>query len=1158
MRSLISCFVFSLMLTTPLLADDKPVTLGIEAEEFQFHGSWQVANHPRQCSGGGLLFAGGSGAELPAVTAINIPRAGKYHLWVRSHDFPEYQPQARKLTMSVNGKRSEMTFGDSGQAGWTWEPGGAFDLPKGKILLGVHDVAKYWGRIDAIILTTDEKFTPHGRLGNRNQRRIDPVVLEYTEPEHPGFAGPYAMNPLAEREAKLEGDKPAATLENEWVRYEFMPAVSGERQTIVPRVSVKRNGKWQAVDADPQAEIYMVTAAADATMRYTSGMPTWAQLSLSHIDVTLNDVTMTTAPSHHRPELWRAGDPYRFDPAAAERVGDKVRVTFAPQAVGELVAEWSLEKGRKAARVKLMFTPAQRGVYSLGYHLFFRKPLGAVEEIQLPMMWQRKRLPDKAYAMLDPRTPTPFALAQTGTGEGALSWAVVGDPSELPYAWPDGRKPHMGFCIRDEAGNVQPSIYGPVPGTDAAKREAGQAITFTLNVLVEPGDWYAGYRTAADEVFGLHDYRRNVNISLSDAALNMIDLVKDDEFGGWWRRAKGWYQIESHNTVTHAAPATLVSLYRLTGDVDLYRRRALPTMQYILSRDSVHFTPEPNDPGRYNTGPMNGPTTFYGSSTFSALAELTGGYTPAFAKIALPPDGKVKATHGYTHAAEFNEWAARYRMTGHADDLRQAMKLADEYLEKHVITPSTRPIGYQPFWLLSFVPDWEGLLMMYELTGESRYLDGAAHGARQLMTGIWTQPRFPQGDTTIFPGGKYDGDPWHNHLIARGPFYSRLGFPLRDDSLTEHKAPAWQVSAIGLGFEQPSTLGNNGNRLIYQAVWAPEFLRLARYTGDKAFETYARNATVGRWANYPGYYVAGHMDLVNSPSYPFVGPDQSVIYYHHIVPHLSWVIDYLVADAELLSDGRIVFPSLRENGYAYFDGKVFGHAPGRIFDAEDCWLWFTRGAAVVSNPQINTLTAHNTSKFFAILANQDRREQTTSIALSQQAIGFDPRKVKSVTVRSNDGVQQVELKQGVAQLTLGPRQLVVVEVDGAHIDIAAHHVPTQPAGEGETPTQAAMKVDGIVVKAAAIATGPMIDAWNAYIWCTATEDQAKAVTFEVNTGSGWQSHTDKQYPFEFDVPVHDRGVTVKWRVSWTTPAGATVKTGEATLGTVAAAKKSGK
>ncbi|HUV65152.1 MAG TPA: hypothetical protein VMW24_14740, partial [Sedimentisphaerales bacterium] len=1009
----------------------------MEAEDFHYQGDWSVAADKSGHSGEGFLFAGPSGAALPAATAIELPRAGRYQLWVRSLDFPTYRPGTRLLTVSVHGQRSKEVFGDSGKEGWTWEPGGAFDLPAGKILLGIHDVSKGFGRIDALVLTTDPNL-------DQALRRISRVEMEP--------AGAAAADPLAARPVQPADGRPVAALENEFVRYAFLPATCEGRDTIIPRVELRHGDEWMVVEANPAAEIYSVVRTGEIEIRYKGTFPLWVRPVADPVEVRAGGVTLTTARSIGPPEIWRAGEFLRFQPASAKRVGDAVRIDFEPSPAGELVAEWRLSPGRRAANVKLSFTPAKAGSYSLGYHMFFRRPLGEIEELQLPLAFQRKRFPEMAYMVLDPRTPTPLSLAQTGKAAKAISWAVIGDPSEIPFAWPDRRKPNMGFCIRDEAGNVQPAIYGPVPGTQRAQAAAKQALTFHCNVLVQPGEWYAAYRTAADEVFGFRDYRRNRRVSLSDAVLNMIDLIKDDEFGGWWQRAKGWYQIESRNTVTHSAPATMVSLYRLTGDRDLYRRRALPTMQYVLSRDSVHFTPEPRDPGRYRTGPMGGPVTLFGSSTFTALSRLTGGYTHAFKRIALPADDKVRRTVGYSHAEIFNEWAARYQMTGDPEDLRKAVELADAYLKEEVLNPPTRPIGYTPFWLISFVPDWEGLLMMYELTGESRFLDGAVIGARQLMAGLWTQPAFPDGETTIFPAGRYEGDPWHGRLLARGPDETRLGFPLQDDSLTEHRAPAWAVSCVGLGFEQPSTLGAERNRLIYQAVWAPEFLRLARYTGDKAFETCARNATVGRWANYPGYYVAGHMDLVQDPAYPFVGPDQSVIYYHHIVPHLSWTIDYLVADAELLSGGRIEFPSLRENGYAFFDGKVFGHAPGKIFDENGCWLWLRRGAIVVSNPQINTLTAHNDKKFLAILTNQDTRPQTAGIYLSRQALGIDPKTIRSVTVRGVDGTRQVELKDGMAELKFKPRELLVVEVEGVRIEIAAHRETAEPA-PGNTPAE---------------------------------------------------------------------------------------------------------
>jgi len=784
------------------------------------------------------------------------------------------------------------------------------------------------------------------------------------------------------------------------------------------------------------------------------------------------------------------------------------------------------------------------GSYSLGYHLFFRRPLAEVAELQLPHAFQRKRLPDRAYMVLDPRAPTPFSLAQAGHDGEAISWAVIGDPADIPFAWPNRQQPNLGLCICDEAGNVQPAIYGPVPGTEKAQAATQETITFRCNVLVQPGEWYKAYRTAADEVFGFRDYRRNVGFSLSDAVLNMIDLIKDDEYGGWWQRAKGWYQIESRNTVTHSTPATMLSLYRLTGDGELYRRRVLPTLEYVLSRDSVHFTPEPSDPGRYRTGPMGGPVSHFGSSTYTALWRLAEEQTPAFRRIALPPDAKVRPTVGYSHAQLFNEWAARYQVTGEQSDLDTAIELADKYLKEVVLTPPTRPIGYSPFWLLSFVPDWEGLLMMYELTGEERYLEGAVIGARQLMAGLWTQPTFPDGETTLFQGGRYEGDPWNGHLLARGPDKSRLGFPLRADSLKEHTAPAWLVSCVGLGFEQPSTLGASGNRLIYQAVWAPEFLRLARYTGDQAFATCARNATVGRWANYPGYYVAGHMDLVQVPDYPYVGPDQSAIYYHHIVPHLSWTIDYLLADAELLSDGRIEFPSLRENGYAFFDGKVYGHAPGKVFDEIGCWLWFKRGVITVDNPQINTLAAHNGSKFLAILTNQDRSQQTARISFSAEALGVAPESIRSVVVRSADSDRQVSLQDGVAEIDFKPRELLVVVVDGTNIEIDVHKSWDKPSlRDGLTDIET--KAGDVTVKAAAISVAP--GPWDAFIWCDAGEDEVASVTFETNVDGTWQSHVDRDYPFEFSLPVHTAAAKLRFRVHGEGPNGDAFRSEEMAL-----------
>ena len=44
------------------------------------------------------------------------------------------------------------------------------------------------------------------------------------------------------------------------------------------------------------------------------------------------------------------------------------------------------------------------------------------------------------------------------------------------------------------------------------------------------------------------------------------------------------------------------------------------------------------------------------------------------------------------------------------------------------------------FFFVSFLPDWKGLLHLYEATGKHQYLVGAVFGARQLIHGQQPEP----------------------------------------------------------------------------------------------------------------------------------------------------------------------------------------------------------------------------------------------------------------------------------------------------------------------------------------------------------------------------------------------------------------------------------
>ncbi len=1115
-------------------AAEKPVTLGIECEDFQFLGDWSVAYNPMHYSGKAMLANGGQGAATPAVTAVQIPRAGRYALWARAVDFPDQRPGTRLFKVSVGGQLTKETFGHSGKPGYSWEPGGVFELPAGPVLLGIHDIGKPFARADALLLTTDLHFTPSAALGAARHTRIKPLVLPV-----PGTADPYHAAPV------VAGTGPGlAALENEHLRIEFLPATRDGQMTVAPRVAFQRDGAWVDAGADAGAETYAVVSSGKAELKFSGFYPSWSGGAVRPFKVQAGGTELATRAGSGM-AVWDAGEALRFVPQSARREGAVVRLDFYPQPAGKFSAAWELKPGEHTARVTVEFTPTQAGSFALGYHLFCQPALAEVEELLLPMMWHGQRFPSQPVTLLQTHTPTPVALVQLS---GARVLGVCGAAEEIPFAWPDRQHPLFGLLLRNATGAAQPAIYGPVPGTERARCAAGAPLRFSFRVLAQSGDWYAGYRTAADEVFGWRDYRTNVGTSLTDAALNMIDLVMDDNFGGWWERAKGPYQIETLNGATHCSPLTVLELYRLTGSEELYRRRTLPTLEYALSRSNPHFSPEPAHTGlMYPAGSLSGPISIFGTTAYGGLAELTQRRTPAFAVIALPTNG-VKLTAGYGHGQEFEEWLARHLLTGDADALAKARQLADTYLQKHVLTPPASELSPEPFFNVTFVPDWEGLLRMWEVTGEKKYLDGAALGARRLMTSVWTQPVVPAGEMTVHPGGQYTASS-PKTTWWKGPDQFRLGFPRQPGDAPEHRTPAWIPSNVGLGFEQPCTYTrmDSGGALIYQSAWAPNFLRLAAATGDAQFETYARNATLGRWANYPGYYVVGMTDLPLNPRYPYQGPDVSCIYYHHILPHLAWTIDYLVAEAALRSGGRIAFPSQRQHGYVWFDSREYGAAPGQVLGVKDAWLWFDRGVARLDNPALNYLLAHTADQLCVVLMNENASAEKVGVDFLPAKLGLAAGATPKLSAVTATGASvPVHFDKLHAALEVPARGLVVLTLSGVHVNIAAHTTvpPLERAAQPALVT-VPTAVKDIEIRAAALQVRP--GPWDAYVWCTAKPDRVKKVVFHYQLGGDWKQVEDVEYPFELSVPVAGAAQDLRFRVEITGADGQTHTTPEALL-----------
>ncbi len=1131
-RHTIPLLLLMLFSCLPLAAGPAPEALGVECEAFQFPGSWQKAADVtsadlRGASGGKWLYSGIK-AQHPAATAIEIPSPGTYTLWVRSPDYPSNRPGERRFVVSVGGKENPKQLGRHGKSGWTWEKGGTFELPAGPALitLGIRDGIGH-ARADAIVLSPDPDFQPDGKARPDGVRWVKPFPVDSVE----------TFRPQISAGADAEKPEEAAVIENEHLRVRFVATTRQGLPSIRPLIEVREGDGWREIPTDPSSESYQIVAAnPDVKMELNQFYPTWPVLA--EFEVGGAKVKTSQSPD---PVIWAAGENFEVIPRGAVADGpNAVVLDFHPTEAGTLKARWELRPGQETAEVTLSFVPAKAGQFSLGYHFPRSIKPDEAEEFLMPMMVQRKRFPENSYTMLDACAPTPLSLVQTSEGGNPLTWGLAGDPSMIPFEFPTPDQSNFGMHIRSADGLAQPSIYGPVIGTPRATVDAGAELDFRFRVVAQAGDWYAAYRSVADGVMGWRDYREPGASSLNDAVFNMIEFFMDDEATGWWKRAKAPYQIEGHNWATQSTPLLPVSLYRLTGDREIYQRRALPTLEFLLSRGKVHFSPIP-DPTAvtvYGQSSMKGPVDLFGTGSFAPLYEMMNRRTPALRDIAVPEKGGVKVSKGFTHSQPFEDWVALYMLTGDKAALDEAVKQADDYIAKEMKSPPSEVLGPTPFWLIQYTPAWEGLLYLYEMTGEKRFLDASAAGARLLMTGIWTQPMPPDEFVVINRGGFCKGD-MLDLILHRGPVKFRLGFPVEPGDTPEKSVPAQQVSNVGLGFEQPSTYvrEDNGGRMILQAPWSPTFLRLARHTGDEEFAVYARNAVVGRWANYPGYYLTTFTDLPQDPRYPFRGPDMTAIYYHHIPVHLTWSIDYLFSEAALLSKNAVKFPSLRQYGYAYFDSLTYGHAPGEIYGEKDVWPWLRRGLVEVANPAFNYLTGHNEKNFYVVLMNQSREPARTSVTISSKEV-LGGRKAANAEVIGGDG-RLLSSEGNRIDVEIPARGILALKIPDVEISVPAHRQFPKPQQDSESATFAVTQ-DGVEVRAAALQIEP--ESWDAYLWSSDEHGTLKKLGLKWTSSDGRSGTAESvQYPYEISVPVSVGDASLRLEVTATKKDGTSVR-----------------
>ena len=537
----------------------------------------------------------------------------------------------------------------------------------------------------------------------------------------------------------------------------------------------------------------------------------------------------------------------------------------------------------------------------------------------------------------------------------------------------------------------------------------------------------------------------------------------------------------------------------------------IPLIEFMISREKFLFcldtTQKIQHPSRKMEGPI-APVT-----ELVSLYNIFGKANPFFVELAEKEyEGeRIRNLDVIEKGKNWKNSLSLYQATGEEKYLQAAKNGADVYLRQRVETPQTDfsdPTSGGAFFWTGFTSKWIDLLRLYEITEEDKYLKAAQEGARQYTMFMWMSPKIPDTTITVNEGGKA---PLYWYLERKG--HAQMYFP-------EEEVPAWRLSEIGLTPESSST--SSGHRAIFMANYAPWMLRLGYYTDDAYLREAAKAAIIGRYQNFPGYHInTARTTAYEKADYPLREHKELSVnsfHYNHIMPMASMLLDYLVTDAFVESDGQINFPSEFIEGYAYLQNKFYGHKAGKFYEDDDVYLWMPAGLLKTSNVELNYIAARNDENLYIAFTNQSGNQVDSEIRLNQDLAPIEPGETYIVRIwRENKPVANGELKDGKISLKANADGITAICIEGLKVQPEFQNNVLDPK-EKVIWSKDYVEEQDFGMRAMLLNMGTNLK--TAYIFLQADDSKFKNVSISYTNPDGkLESMTDNAYPFEFTLPL---------------------------------------
>ena len=263
-----------------------------------------------------------------------------------------------------------------------------------------------------------------------------------------------------------------------------------------------------------------------------------------------------------------------------------------------------------------------------------------------------------------------------------------------------------------------------------------------------------------------------------------------------------------------------------------------------------------------------------------------------------------------------------------------------------------------------------------------------------------------------------------------------------------------------------------------------------------------------------------------------------------MAPFAAYVLDYLFTDAEMRSRGEVTFPWVRQHGYAWFDSRLRGHAPGQVYGHE-AWPWLHRTAATVDTINVDRVLAHGGGEFHVVLLNQVREAQRVQVTLDERSLGRRVDGASVAVVLDNRPAPSLTVAGRSVSLELPALGIAALTLDGVNIDVPTHR--TRPPRHFKLPAKPGttkVGLDGSKIEArGAWIVAPPFEHRDLYVYLAASAAQCQRAILRCRVGNGQEQSVDcERFPFEFTVRVANLAAPVTWRVEAELPQGTRVRT----------------